>query len=135
MDGTSPSQVNKLVEHLFRQESGKIAAVLTKMLGIDNFDVSQDIVQDTLLKAMRLWSFNGVPDNPQAWLYTVAKNKAIDFLRARKARNHVSPVNIEHVRDSETDPFAEEEIQDSLLRMIFACCHPSIPEESQIALS
>lgn len=136
MEGTSPSHVNKLVDHLFRHESGKMVAVLTKMLGIENLDVAQDIVQDTLLKAMRLWTFNGVPDNPPAWLYTVAKNKAIDFLRSRKAKGTVSLEKLGHtVSEAGADPFAESEIQDSLLRMIFACCHPSIPEESQIAIS
>lgn len=135
MNETSPLQVNKLVDHLFRHESGKMVAVLTKMLGIENLDVAQDIVQDTLLKAMRLWGINGVPSNPPAWLYTVAKNKAIDFLRARKAKIKVSLENVEPVSAADSDPFDEEEIQDSLLRMIFACCHPSIPEESQIAMS
>lgn len=134
MEGASP--VNKMVDHLFRHESGKMVAVLTKMVGIENIDVAQDIVQDTLLKAMRLWSFDRMPDNPPAWLYTVAKNKAIDFLRARKAKNNISIEGLNNSTDpAEPDPFDESEISDSLLRMIFACCHPAIPEESQIAMS
>lgn len=136
MDDVSPSPVNKLVDHLFRHESGKMVAVLTKMLGIENLDVAQDIVQDTLLKAMRLWSFNGIPDNPPAWLYTVAKNKTIDFLRSRKGKSRVPIEKLKHtVSLPDTDPFDDTEIHDSLLRMIFTCCHPAIPEESQIAMS
>ncbi len=136
MDGTSPSRVDKLVDHLFRHESGKMVAVLTRMLGIEHLDVAQDIVQDTLLKAMRLWSFERIPDNPPAWLYTVAKNKGIDFLRAQKTKRIVPFDHVSIERGAaQADPFDEGEIQDSLLRMIFTCCHHAIPEESQIAIS
>jgi RNA polymerase sigma factor (sigma-70 family) len=136
MDERSRPSVNKVVDHLFRHESVKMVAVLTKMLGIDHLDVAQDIVQDTLLKAMRIWSLQGLPDNPPAWLYTVARNKAIDFVRAKKTRNKVAIENTPETFDAVTmDIFGEGQIQDSMLRMIFACCHPAIPEESQIALS
>jgi len=113
-----------------------MVSVLTRMLGVDQIDVAEDIVQDTLLKAMRLWSMQGIPANPPAWLYTVAKNKAIDFIRAKKsqvaaARKYSSSDMVE----PEVDPFQENEIQDSVLCMIFACCHPAIPEESGVAMS
>ena len=68
----SEQTVNQLVSHLFRHESGKMTAVLTRLLGFGSFEVAQDIVQDTLLKAMSTWSFKGIPENPSAWLYTVA---------------------------------------------------------------
>src|SRR5689334_20230376 len=76
--------VDTLLGHLFRSESGKMVSVLTRLLGFNNFQTAEDIVQDTLLKAMSAWKFQGVPENPSAWMYTVAKRKAIDVLRQRK---------------------------------------------------
>ena len=69
-------RVNQLVGHLFRHEAGKMAAVLTRLLGFGNLDTAEDIVQDTLLKAVTVWKYKGIPDNPSAWLYTVAKRKS-----------------------------------------------------------
>ena len=73
--------INQLVDHLVRHESGKMIAVLSRLLGLQNIEVAQDLVQDTLLQAMSTWSYKSVPDNPSAWLDRVAKNKSIVFLR------------------------------------------------------
>jgi RNA polymerase sigma-70 factor (ECF subfamily) len=133
--------INQLVDHLFRHESGKMIAVLSRLLGLQNIEIAQDLVQDTLLQAMSTWGYKSVPDNPSAWLYRVAKNKAIDFLRREKKFKEVSP-QYSYLLQSEytlastvNNLFLENEIQDSQLRMMFACCHPSIQEESQIALT
>ena len=133
--------INQIVDHLFRHESGKMIAVLSRLLGLQNIEIAQDLVQDTLLQAMSTWSYKSIPDNPSAWLYRVAKNKAIDFLRREKKFKEVSP-QYSYLLQSEytlastvNNLFLENEIQDSQLRMMFACCHPSIPEESQIALT
>jgi len=133
--------INQLVDHLFRHESGKMIAVLSRLMGLQNIEVAQDIVQDTLLQAMSLWAYKTIPDNPSAWLYRVAKNKAIDFLRREKRFHEISPgysylLQSEYTLSSTIkNLFLENEIQDSQLRMIFACCHPAITEESQIALT
>ncbi|HEX3167328.1 MAG TPA: sigma-70 family RNA polymerase sigma factor [Chitinophagaceae bacterium] len=133
--------INQLVDHLFRHESGKMIAVLSRLLGLQNIEVAQDLVQDTLLQAMSTWSYKSVPDNPSAWLYRVAKNKAIDFLRREKRFRDISPqfsylVESEYTLSSTVNNlFLDNEIQDSQLRMMFACCHPAITEESQIALT
>ncbi len=133
--------INQLVDHLFRHESGKMIAVLSRLLGLQNIEAAQDIVQDTLLQAMNTWGFKGIPGNPSAWLYRVAKNKAIDFLRREKKFREVSPqysylLQSEYTLSSTVNHlFLENEIQDSQLRMMFACCHPAIAEESQIALT
>ena len=81
---SSAQIIEQTVDHLFRHESGKMVAVLSKLLGLQNLETSQDIVQDALLQAMSTWGYNGLPDNPSAWLYRVAKNKAVDYLRREK---------------------------------------------------
>lgn len=135
------AHINQLVDHLFRHESGKMIAVLSRLLGLQRLDVAQDIVQDTLLQAMNTWGFNAIPDQPAAWLHRVARNKAIDFLRREKRFREISP-QYAYLLESEwtlantvQQFFVENEIRDSQLRMMFACCHPSIPPESQIALT
>ncbi len=132
--------VNAVLDHLFRHESGKMVAVISRLLGLQNLETAQDIVQDTLLQAMGTWSFGNIPDNPPGWLYRVAKNKAIDHLRRKKKFKEISP-EYAYLLQSEwtlsptiNNLFVENEIQDSQLRMMFACCHPSIPMESQVAL-
>jgi RNA polymerase sigma factor (sigma-70 family) len=134
-------EVNKLVSHLFRQEAGKMAAVLTRMLGFDHYELAEDIVQDTLIKAMSVWALRGVPDNPSAWMYTVAKRKAIDALRSQKLHNNIHSEIADATRSEWTLApavnhfFLENEIEDSQLRMMFACCHPSISYDSQLAMT
>ncbi len=132
--------INQLVDHLFRHESGKMVSVLSRLLGLKNIETAQDIVQDTLYQAMNSWSFGNIPDNPSAWLYRTAKNKAIDHLRREKKFKEIGP-QYSYLSQSEytlslavNNLFLENEIKDSQLRMMFACCHPSIPPESQIAV-
>ncbi len=127
------ANIDTVIGHLFRHEAGKMAAVLTRFLGVDNLDTAEDLVQDTLLKAMETWRFRGMPDNPTAWLYKVARNKAIDWVREQQRKT-------KHSKEAEStttveELFNEDEIQDSVLRMMFTCCHPSIQTESQIALT
>jgi RNA polymerase sigma factor (sigma-70 family) len=135
------SDVNNIILPLFRSESGKMTSTLTRLLGFDNLETAEDIVQDTLLQAMTTWKFKGLPENPSAWLYAVAKRKAIDVLRKNKVRKNLDGdvaryLSSEYTLGSTVSHyFLENEIQDSQLRMIFALCHPAIPYESQIALT
>jgi len=134
-------QVHELVDHLFRHEAGKMASVLTRLLGFGALELAEDIVQDTLLKAMSVWKIKGIPENPSAWLYTVAKRKAIDTLRQQHLHSqHHSEISDALKSEWTLAPtvnqlFLDNEIEDSQLRMMFACCHPSIPYEAQLALT
>ena len=67
---------NELIPHLFRTEFSKICAVLSKLFGIEHIGIAEDIASDTFLSALDNWSYKGIPENPAAWLYAVAKNKA-----------------------------------------------------------
>jgi RNA polymerase sigma-70 factor (ECF subfamily) len=89
-----PASLNQTIDHLFRYESGKMVAVLSKLLGLQQLETAQDLVQDSLLQALNTWSLNGIPDNPSAWLHRVAKNKAIDFLRRNKNFSTTSVLNM-----------------------------------------
>lgn len=127
-----------LIPHLFRSESSKINAVLCKHFGIDHIETAEDITSETFLAALETWTYNGIPEQPVAWLYTVAKNKARNyFTRRRLYKEKIIPeitFGLPATEEMEID-LSSENISDSQLKMLFAVCHPSIPEESQIALS
>jgi RNA polymerase sigma factor (sigma-70 family) len=133
--------VQQLVAHLFRHEAGKMTAVLTKLFGLPNVELAEDIVQETLIAALDTWKIKGIPDNPRAWLYKVAKNRTIDALRRQQHFQKKIAADIAFELDDleKTQTlldafFLENEIQDALLRTLFACCHPTLSPESQLIL-
>ncbi len=135
------TKIEQTTAHLFRHESGKMCAVLVKLFGLNQVQIAEDIVQETLIAAFDAWKLQGIPDNPRAWLYRVAKNKTIDFLRRERNFKDVIAPNISfelaqhQAKNSWLDDFfLENEIEDAQLRMMFACCHPEIPIEQQLAL-
>jgi len=135
----SSGSSQQVVDHLFRHESGKMIAVLTRVFGTHNLDMVEDVVQDAFLKAAQTWRYEPLPDNPAAWLMRVAKNKAIDIIR-REHHHKLYSQELVHQLRSEAEEavehfFLDTEIADSQLRMIFACCHPTLKEEDQIALT
>ncbi|MBO9562337.1 MAG: sigma-70 family RNA polymerase sigma factor [Niastella sp.] len=139
MPQESPQQV---VEHLFRHESGKMIAVLTRVFGTHNLSMAEDVVQEAFLKAAQTWRYDQLPDNPAAWLMRVAKNKAIDIIRRQHTYRLYSEELAHHLQAQANEAvsiaeqlFLDTEIADSQLRMIFTCCHPSLKEEDQIALT
>ena len=73
-------QQQELIPHLFRTEFSKISSVLTKLFGIEHIETAEDIASETFLAALETWTYKGIPDNPTAWLYTVAKNKTKNHL-------------------------------------------------------
>jgi len=133
----SPRHTDQIVDHLFRHESGRIVSVLSRIIGINRLDLVEDSVQDALLKALKTWPFSGVPANPPAWIMQVARNRAIDRLRRERTELEKQD-DVRSSQESEvaevTEPVSADEIGDDQLRMMFACCHSSIPHESQTAL-
>ncbi len=126
---------DRLVDHLFRHEAGKMVAILTHFLGLSNLQLAEDVVQDAFIKAMQAWKINGPPENPEAWLLQTAKNKAIDLVRRKKLHDRFSQQDLAELEASAEQFFHSQEIADSQLRMIFACCHPSLKQEDQVALT
>ena len=131
-------QQQELIPHLFRTEFRKITAVLCKHFGIDNIQLAEDIASDTFLLAVDTWTYKGIPANPTAWLYTVAKNKAKNYFHRTNIFSEKIAAEIKNSFKESEEPeinLSEENITDSQLQMLFAICHPSIPVEAQIGLA
>ena len=127
----------ELIPHLFRTEYRKIVSVLGKHFGFDQLETAEDIASDTFLTATQSWGLSGVPVNPTAWLYNVAKNKARNYLQRRNLfENKIAQELVNRIgeTDSEVD-LSPQNINDSQLQMMFSICHPALPTEAQIGLS
>ncbi len=134
------------IPHLFRTEYQKLTAVLCKLFGFGHIEMAEDIASDTFLEAAESWGQKGMPANPTAWLYAVAKNKAVDYCRrnalfiqkvvpaVRQTQQQEKDSGIDLAKDLEID-LSEEHIIDSQLQMMFAICQPVISKEAQICLS
>jgi len=129
-----------LGEHLFRRESGRMVATLARIFGVHNLALAEDVVQDAFCRALEVWKFRGVPENPSAWLMATAKNRALDVLRRERTARTFAP-ELGRLLESEwtlapavAESFAPQAIKDDQLRMMFSCCHPRLPEEAQVAL-
>ncbi|MEO5942584.1 MAG: DUF6596 domain-containing protein, partial [Ferruginibacter sp.] len=127
-----------LIPHLFRTEYSKITTVLCKLFGIDYIEIAEDIASETFLLAFETWNYKGIPANPTAWLYLVAKNKAKNYFKRNKlfAENIAKQFQYLCTVENEMEiDFSEQNITDSQLQMLFTVCQPSISVEAQIALS
>jgi len=127
-------------DHLFRREAGRMVAALTRVFGVHNLALAEDAVQDAFCRAVEVWKFHGVPENPSAWLMATAKNRALDILRRERTARTFAP-ELGRLLQSEwtlapvvEELFGPNAIEDDLLRMMFSCCHPRLPEEAQVAL-
>jgi len=127
----------ELLPHLFRQEYAKMTAVLCRHFGLQHIEIAEDIASDTFLKASEHWAINGIPKNPTAWLYTVAKNKTKDYFKnlsvfETKIKAQIKTDKLQREQDFE---YNSQIIADSQLAMIFAVCNPANSNESQISLA
>ncbi|HEV8341913.1 MAG TPA: sigma-70 family RNA polymerase sigma factor [Candidatus Binatia bacterium] len=137
----SPSEVPQVVEHFFRHEAGRIVSTLTRILGIEHLNRAEDVVQETLVRALQTWPYYGIPRNPSAWITQVAKNLALDLIRREKTFRNKEAEIIRLMEQGSVDPtaensvFTDDQINDDRLRMMFVCCHPLVPQEAQVALA
>lgn len=131
-----PLDSQEIIPHLFRTEYSKITAVLCKFFGADHIQMAEDIASETFALALDTWPYKGIPPNPTAWLYTVAKNKTKNQLaRSKVFESKIAP-EVKSLIDQETEiDLSEKNITDSQLHMLFAICRPSIPMEAQVGLS
>ncbi|HWK59220.1 MAG TPA: DUF6596 domain-containing protein [Parapedobacter sp.] len=133
----NPGSHNEILPHLFRQEHAKMTAVLCRHFGLKHVEIAEDIASDTFLKASEHWAIYGVPENPIAWLYTVAKNKTKDHFKQlavfdTKVKPQTEAENIPYEFEFE---FHNQVVSDSQLAMIFAVCNPANSSKGQICLA
>ncbi|WP_309640684.1 sigma-70 family RNA polymerase sigma factor [Flavobacterium sp.] len=128
----------ELIPQLFKTEYRKIISVLCKLFGIVHIEIAEDITNDTFLLASETWGLKGIPENPTAWLYTVAKNRTKDYFKRHKiVEEKIIPslkLNQNQSEEIEVD-LSLKNITDSQLQMIFTICNPIIPAEAQIGLA
>ncbi len=130
----------ELDPQLFRHESGRMVVALTRLFGIHNLALAEDVVQDAFCRAIEVWKFRGVPPNPSAWLMATAKHRALDILRRERTARTYEPELTRMIESEWTlvpvihEVFAAHAIQDDELRMMFSCCHSRLPEQVQVAL-
>ena len=127
-------------EHFFRHESGRIVAALTRIFGVHNLALAEDVVQDAFCRALEVWKFRGIPENPSAWLMATARNRAIDVLRRERTARTFAPELGRFIESEWTlapvvhELLGPQTIKDDELRMMFSCCHPRLAEPAQVAL-
>ena len=124
----------------YRRERARLLAALSRVFGVENLSLAEDVVQETLAKAFEVWSYAGVPEHYSALLMTAAKNRALDVFRRERTARKFAPA-LQHLIESEWTlrPAVEElflppALKDDELRMMFSCCHPLLAEDVQIAL-
>jgi RNA polymerase sigma-70 factor (ECF subfamily) len=129
-----PGQVSRTIETLYRSESGLVLATLVRLLG--DLDLAEEAMHEAFAAALESWPQTGVPDRPRPWLISAARFKAIDGIRRRArfdATQRDFALYVEaRINEAHLD---DEEIEDDRLRLIFTCCHPTLPLEGQVALT
>ena len=128
----------KLIEHFFRHEYGGLVAILSRRVGVQHIEAVEDAVQSALMKALDAWRIGGLPDNPSAWLFRVARNDLMGELRQRANRDRILEQFVHDgigTREDSLECLLPGEIQDDLLRMLFVSCDAAIPVESQLVFA
>ena len=140
MSALSTEQIRELLDSLYRVDSGRILATLIRLLG--DFDLAEEAMHEAFAAALSLWPTSGVPGNPRPWLISTGRFKAVDTLR-RRARFDASQdelarhleAQLSSAESSHEENSVEDGLEDDRLRLIFTCCHPSLPPEARVALT
>ena len=136
MSECSTDQIRELLDSLYRTESGRILATLIRLLG--DFDLAEEAMHEAFAAALSLWPESGVPGNPRPWLISTGRFKAIDTLR-RRSRFDASQDELVRYLEAQLSSAEksneEDSVDDDRLRLIFTCCHPSLPPEARVALT
>lgn len=129
-----------VAEHFFRHESARLIAALTRVFGVHQLALAEDVTQHAFCRALEVWKVRGIPDNPSAWLLATAKHRALDLQRRERTARDFAP-ELSHRLDREgelsnalDEAFLAGAIRDEQLRMMFSCCHPRVAPEAQVAL-
>lgn len=127
-------------DRLFRSDAGRMVAALTRLFGLHNLALAEDVVQDAFCRALEVWKLRGMPENPSAWLMATAKNRALDVLRRERTARTFAP-DLGRLLQTEwtlantvEEVFDPNGIPDDQLRMMFSCCQPDLPETAQTML-
>lgn len=136
--GRPTAQVERAVAAVWRIESAKIVATLTRMVG--DFGLAEDLAQESLIAALTQWPVEGVPRNPAAWLTAVAKRRAIDgWRRQERYDDRISAIAHDIEREqadaADAEPWDPDVIDDDVLRLVFVSCHPVLSREARVALT
>ncbi|HEY0611553.1 MAG TPA: DUF6596 domain-containing protein, partial [Chitinophaga sp.] len=132
------SAAPETLKQLFQQEFSKMVAVISKLFGLQHIEIAEDIVGETFLLAAETWGVKGMPPNPTAWLYAVAKQKTLYHFRRNKIYEQKVLPAVASGQEKDYEPelnFSQQNIKDSQLQMIFAVCNPAIASEAQIGLA
>lgn len=140
MPDINQNEINKLVDHLFRRTAGQLVATLTRIFGPGNIDLAESVVQEAFLKACLTWPYNGIPDNPAAWLTTVAKNYALNLIKKetiarQKEAEILAWYKSQNTQDDNRNGIDDPTLVDDQLRLMFLCCDPSLSKKAQICLT
>jgi len=136
VEPAAPSEVDALVEHLFRHSAGRMVSSLARRLGSARLDLAEEAVQDALVRALHTWPYGGVPREPRAWLFQVAKHRALDLLRREASlRGKLEIIEGEPGSVLSLDVAEDAAVGDDELAMMFMCCHPLLPSLARIALT
>ncbi|HEX2870452.1 MAG TPA: DUF6596 domain-containing protein [Polyangiaceae bacterium] len=130
----------ELGEHFFRHESGRLVAALTRLFGVHQLALAEDVTQHAFCRALEVWKVRGIPENPSAWLLATAKHRALDLLRKDRTARAFAPQLSRQIDEESAlsgavdEAFSPGTMRDEQLRMMFSCCHPRLTREAQVAL-
>lgn len=133
---TENTDAQYIVDHLFRNEYGKIVSLLVSKYGSNKLALAEDVVQEAMYKAMQTWPYGAAPANPAGWIYRVSNNQMIDQLRRLAKQDYTEDTHLNLEESSfSSDINPDDVLKDELLKMLFACCHPALNIEYQIILA